>query len=49
MTFFDLTLIFFIAAKKLNFYDEKRVYIFAKIRKFRFLLKMRHFFSVFPS
>jgi len=32
------------AAKKRNFFGEKRVQIFVKNKKFRFLLKMRNFF-----
>jgi len=49
MTFVILTYTFVMAAKKLNFFGEKRVQIFVKITKFRFLSKMRHFFSVFTS
>jgi len=49
MTFLILTYIFFMAAKKLHFYGEKRVKIFVKNTKLRFLSKMRHFFLVFPS
>jgi len=40
MTFLDPTFIFFVAAKKLNFFGEKRVYIFVKNTKFGFLSKM---------
>jgi len=49
MTFLILTYIFGMAAKKLNFYGEKRVQIFVKNTNFRFWSKMRHFYSVFPS
>jgi len=40
MTFLILTYIFVMTAKKLNFYGEKRVKIFVKNTKFRFLLKI---------
>jgi len=36
------------AAKKRNFYGEKRVTIFVKNTKLSFLSKIRHFFPVFP-
>jgi len=39
MTCLILTYIFVMAAKKLNFYGEKRVNIFVKNTKFRFLSK----------
>jgi len=45
MTFLILTYNFVIAAKKLNSYGEKRVKIFVNNTKFRFLSKIRHFFS----
>jgi len=45
MAFLILTYIFVMAAKKLNFYGEKRDQIFVKNTK----SKMRHFFLVFPS
>jgi len=48
MTFLILTYIFVMAAKKLNFYGEKRVKFFVKNTKFRFLSKIRHFCPVFP-
>jgi len=47
MTFLILTYIFAMAAKKLNFYGEKRVKILVKNTKFRFLSKIRHFFRFF--
>jgi len=40
MTFLILTYIFVMTAKKLNFYGEKRVKIFVKNTKFRFLSKI---------
>jgi len=49
MTFLIRTYIFVMAAKKRNFYGEKKGSIFVKNTRFRFLSKMRHFFSVFPS
>jgi len=44
MATYILTYIFVMAAKKLNFYGEKRVNSFVKNTKFRFLSKMRQFF-----
>jgi len=48
MTFLILTYTFVMAAKKLNFFGEKKVQIFVKNTKLRFLSKMRNFFSLFP-
>jgi len=41
MTFLILTYIFVMAAKKLNFYGEKRVKIFVINTIFRFLSKIK--------
>jgi len=46
MTFVDLTIIF-VRVAKLNFNGEKRVQIFVKNSKFRFLSKMQNFFFGF--
>jgi len=49
MTFLDLTLIFFTAAKKLIFYAKKWDSDFVKNTIFRFSPKNRFFFPVFQS
>jgi len=49
MTFLDLTLIFFIAAKKLIFYGEKVGSDLSKILYSNFAPKNRFFFPVFQS